>query len=857
VTAAPIANADGSTTLTITQETGFPTMPCVVNGGTEVTLKLSIMVYGTNPDAYNQPLTAYLKVTMVPTISLAASLLAKTATTATYLASVSTQSFNGAIGLGLLGTGSCTSLMGSAPSVTMPGGQWTASATVSVSTAGCAAGTNGTITITADNHVTGSGRVQADPQTVPLQTAPNAAVMTSPPPGATIPGGATVFKWSTVTGGTYSLALGSSPGGSDIYYSGLASAGTLTLPTSNTVVYATLGTQVNGAWQYQPSVYTVNPSPGTQALTVSGGPAVARVGNNGTEIQYVYYFTGGDATRVKHVTTSLSGAGVTSRIVQQTSSTVTIGLTATVGLTAQPMEVEFCDPDDPDDTDCPVIPCEQAVMAGPVPAWRAHVSGCNGGSGPENGGVEDANITVTPMTVTAGTTVTFTLSWDSDITIESASLLGSGGGTVDQTGDNSAQVTFTIGLEALGCLPNGMDVQYSYLEEDGSRTTADETTEVCIDAAPTVTISGRVTTAGGQGVAGVSIGVTGSSLFVPAPQTGSDGSYSFQVLAGGDYTLAPYLTNYTFSPLLWGINNISSNSTQNFTAIPVTTVFLIHGIGQGPSGMQSLAANLQLPPPLGVDPARFVVNSGFDFSACTQYSDPGNCPQSCTISAGAQQLATYIMNNSTTTRIILVGYSLGGLIVRDLIANNYSGVLNKRTVSAVITLGTPNLGYPFELLDGAALCSTLVLQMAGSWNPQSSGGAVLSPYLSGLASQWRSKSYGGAWMAATGRQCNNPYRMLASGLQDTAKGCRLSNVYSDGVVCADSATYNDSTALGPAPTPSLLFLDPSGNYVHTTAGSGLGTALVLCPNYSGALPLEDPPYNGTLFPQIVGTINAQ
>jgi hypothetical protein len=54
------------------------------------------------------------------------------------------------------------------------------------------------------------------------------------------------------------------------------------------------------------------------------------------------------------------------------------------------MAVEFCDPDDPDDTGCPVIPCEQAVMAGPVPGWRAHVSGCNGGSGPENGGVEDA-----------------------------------------------------------------------------------------------------------------------------------------------------------------------------------------------------------------------------------------------------------------------------------------------------------------------------------------------------------------------------------------------------------------------------------------------------------------------------------
>jgi hypothetical protein len=275
------------------------------------------------------------------------------------------------------------------------------------------------------------------------------------------------------------------------------------------------------------------------------------------------------------------------------------------------MAVEFCDPDDPDDdAACPVIPCEQAVMAGPVPAWHAHDSGCDGGSGGESGGVEDANITVTPMTVTAGTTVTFTLSWDSNITIESASLLGSGGGgTVSQAGDNSAQVTFTIGLEALGCLPNGMDVQYSYLEEDGSETTADETTEVCIDAPSPVitTVDPSEFTAGASGtmtirgsyLSGASVSFSGTGLtqtdgvwangdtvisFSYSSDGGASGARTITVTtAGGSatatVTIDPNPISMKFTFLKTEIStdgNYSEDSTIQVTAVdsnhnPITT----------------------------------------------------------------------------------------------------------------------------------------------------------------------------------------------------------------------------------------------------------------------------------------------
>jgi hypothetical protein len=174
----------------------------------------------------------------------------------------------------------------------------------------------------------------------------------------------------------------------------------VTLPTSG-VVYATLGTQTARGWQYQQAVYTVNPNRASQSLKVSAGPAVAQVGNNGTEVQYVYYFTGGDATQVTHVATSLDNAGVTSRIVKQTTQTVTIGLTATVGLPAQAMNIVLCDPSDPD-SPCSVTcdPETDSTCIDPVP-----------GGGGGGGGIVDEQITVYPTEVFAGppgVPVTFT-----------------------------------------------------------------------------------------------------------------------------------------------------------------------------------------------------------------------------------------------------------------------------------------------------------------------------------------------------------------------------------------------------------------------------------------------------------------
>src|ERR1035437_540795 len=112
-----------------------------------------------------------------------------------------------------------------------------------------------------------------------------------------------------------------------------------------------------------------------------------------------------------------------------------------------------------------------------------------------------------------------------------------------------------------------------------------------------------------------------------------------------------------------GYSAYSNVATVTTLSVP-KTVFLIHGIGQGSFDMQGLYGSLIASS--GIDLARFRVDPGFDFSEC---ADTDFCSSSCSISAGAQKLAQYIANANPPGDIILIGFSMGGLIARDLMAN--------------------------------------------------------------------------------------------------------------------------------------------------------------------------------------------
>jgi uncharacterized protein (TIGR03437 family) len=315
----------------------------------------------------------------------------------------------------------------------------------------------------------------------------------------------------------------------------------------------------------------------------------------------------------------------------------------------------------------------------------------------------------------------------------------------------------------------------------------------------------------------------------------------------GITNLQPH-TAYNFRVRAQNAAGYSAYSNIVSAAAPIT-VFLVHGIGQGAQNMQSLKTTLLHQG--GLDQSRFVVDATFDYSSCAANAF---CSSSCTISNGGNLLATKILADTVPgSNIIIVGYSLGGLIARDMLVNNYQGITTARHVRALLTLGTPNLGYPYGSLDalgvlgGAALgfevCPALMQQMASDFRAQqASRTVVLSPYLSTLVNQWNGINFPasvGFWLAISGGYCKNPIR---TGDLTHSVGCPDYNPISDGVVCDQSARSVLNASNGPTQT---WYGDA---YAHTNVA-------ILCGFTDNAPQLDAPMAGDTLSQQLWSTIN--
>jgi hypothetical protein len=251
-------------------------------------------------------------------------------------------------------------------------------------------------------------------------------------------------------------------------------------------------------------------------------------------------------------------------------------------------------------------------------------------------------------------------------------------------------------------------------------------------------------------------------------------------------------------------------------------------------------------------------------------------PDYCSVSNGGNSQAQYIQSWNPPGfpsqlgppgPIVLIGYSVGGLMSRDMISKNELPA--SVAVSGLITLGTPSLGYPYTSVDQLKQCPQLILDMAGSWftgtnNPVPPTYFVTPPaqasaFLPTLAQNWTSASYGHCWMAAVGQACQSPYRFGNSSIS-----CPVSSTTSDCVVCANSAGYQGTVsgqAPGPAPstasTPGFTpWQDATFQYVHTFSFSGLGTVTVLVAGPANSLLIYNPNSRAGLFEAIVGLINA-
>jgi hypothetical protein len=108
------------------------------------------------------------------------------------------------------------------------------------------------------------------------------ASILSPAPGTVLPGSVATFTWSPGTGATLSsLVLGTTgPGSSNLYNSGqttATSANVTGLPTASATIYAQLGSNAGGSWQYTNYTYTEAPAPVKAALLSPPSPTPGSV----------------------------------------------------------------------------------------------------------------------------------------------------------------------------------------------------------------------------------------------------------------------------------------------------------------------------------------------------------------------------------------------------------------------------------------------------------------------------------------------------------------------------------------------------------------------------------------------------
>jgi pimeloyl-ACP methyl ester carboxylesterase len=283
--------------------------------------------------------------------------------------------------------------------------------------------------------------------------------------------------------------------------------------------------------------------------------------------------------------------------------------------------------------------------------------------------------------------------------------------------------------------------------------------------------------------------------------------------------------------------------------------FIVHGLSDSPFSFTDLRDNLRRQQGWRLNEFPFrIVDAEFYLPECVS------------IEAGARRLALHINARVSQDflpgdRIAFIAHSMGGLIVRQMLAENLLSS-SAPPVAGLVTLGTPHLGYPYEFIDAQAKCAVQTQQMRSYLRTGLPlGPSTLSPFLLSLRQNWSIAKVGGKWFAAGGSSCSNSSRNVFGIPSHLQNGCRVNSPRSDGVVCLDSSTLIYPSA---AMDPTHVFSDGNYEYQHANSVGLYVGANVLCGDplpgqarkQSLTNPPADPPADVTLFNQIVGFLNA-
>lgn len=126
---------------------------------------------------------------------------------------------------------------------------------------------------------------------------------------------------------------------------------------------------------------------------------------------------------------------------------------------------------------------------------------------------------------------------------------------------SSATVNIAVTPTATGLVSNSASVTVTEPDRNTANNTAVQTTTV--SASPS--ISGHVRDTDGNGVTGVLMTLSGGQS--ATQQTDANGFYQFAELpSGGNYTVTPSKTAFSFEPPAHTFNNLSADQTANFVA---------------------------------------------------------------------------------------------------------------------------------------------------------------------------------------------------------------------------------------------------------------------------------------------------
>ncbi len=259
------------------------------------------------------------------------------------------------------------------------------------------------------------------------------------------------------------------------------------------------------------------------------------------------------------------------------------------------------------------------------------------------------------------------------------------------TTDTSGNYSFS-GLAASGdytVTPSQTGYTYSPPNRTYNSLSANQTGADFTATRITYTISGQITL-GGSGMSGVTVTLTGTQG--GSTTTDSGGNYSFAGLgAGGNYTITPSRSGYTFSPASLNYTNLSSNQTgANFA--PTLLTYCISGrVTLSGTGVSAVTVTLT-----GTQGSSTTTDASGNYSFCG-LAGGGNYTVTPSRLGYAFSPASLTYNNLSANQAAAnftastVTYSISGRVTEGVLG--VSGVTMSLTGSQTSSIATDANGY--------------------------------------------------------------------------------------------------------------------------------------------------------------------